>query len=151
MKYLRQQIVLLFFLAVSATSVFAQQDSGSLTTPLISLIESKAIITEQEAAMVSEASSPAEAEHRLAELLLSKGMITRQEYDQALASAPVTPAVSSSPRAITAGAHIDNREPARVTTKLVPKESGVAQSQAQGEVSTTSKIPLKIYGNILFN
>ena len=154
MKYLRQQIVLFFFLAVSAAPVFAQQDSESLKTPLIRLLQSKGIITEQEAAMVSEASSPAEAEHRLAELLLSKGMITRQEYDQALASAAVATAGSSSPRAITAGAHIDKSEPAkteRPTTGLVPKEPGVAQSQAQGEVTTTSKLPLKIYGNILFN
>src|SRR5215813_5180124 len=95
MKFLRHQFVLLFILVVSATQVFAQQDSGSVKTPLIRLLQSKGIITEQEAATVSEASSPAEAEHRLAELLLSKGMITRQEYDQALASARVAPVVSS--------------------------------------------------------
>src|SRR5215813_503938 len=154
MKYLRQQLVLLFILVVSATQVFAQQDSGSLKTPLIRLLQAKGIITEQEAVMVTQASSQSEAEHRLAELLLSKGIITRQEYDQALiASGPVTPADSSSPRAIAAGAHIGNAEtakPARPPVKGA-KETGVAQPQPQGEVTTTSKLPLKIYGNILFN
>ncbi|HKA17904.1 MAG TPA: hypothetical protein VKN18_06265 [Blastocatellia bacterium] len=153
MKFLRHQFVLLFILVVSATQVFAQQDSGSVKTPLIRLLQSKGIITEQEAATVSDASSPAEAEHRLAELLLSKGMITRQEYDQALASARVAPVDSSSPRAITAGVHIDSAEPAKAApaTTMVAKGSGAAQSQAQGEVTTTSKLPLKISGSILFN
>jgi hypothetical protein len=154
MKYLRQQIVLLFILVVSATQVFAQQDSSSLKTPLIRLLQSKGIITEQEAVMVTEASSPAEAEHRLAELLLAKGILTRQEYDQALASFPMTAADSSSPRAIVAGAHIANAEPvkpARPAAETVAKETGAPQSQAQGEVTTTSKLPLKIYGSILFN
>jgi hypothetical protein len=154
MKYLSKRIIVLVIVAMSATQVYAQQNSGPLRTPLIRLLESKGIITEQEAAMVSEASSTAEAERRLSELLLAKGIITRQEYEQALASASVTPADSSSPRAITAGALVASTEtvnPARPAVKSVPKETGAAQSQAQGEVTTTSKIPLKIYGNILFN
>jgi len=151
MTYLQRSILLLI-LAVSATPVYAQQDTVSLKTPLVRLLQSKGIITEKEAAMVSEASSPAEAEHRLAELLLSKGMITRQEYDQALASA-VTPTGSSLPHAVPAGAHIGNAsvKPSPPATESTAKTTGVAQSQPQGEVTTSSKFPLKIYGNILFN
>jgi hypothetical protein len=151
----RHQLSILFLILVIATQVFAQQDTGSLKTPLVRLLQSKGIITEQEAAMISEATSPAQAERRLAELLLSKGLITRQEYDQATNLAAVTPIDSASPRVLAAGAHIENTEPvkpARPAAGTPAANAGsVAQSQPQGDVTTSSKFPLKIYGSILFN
>src|SRR2546427_10341436 len=78
MKKLFQLTMILFTIAALSHQAFAQeQKPNSEKDPLVRLLQSKGIITEQEAAMISEASSPAQAERRLAELLVSKGVITR--------------------------------------------------------------------------
>src|SRR5947207_765614 len=80
MKRLFQLMVVSFAIVALSYQAFAQlQDDNSQRSPLVRLLHAKGIITEQEAAMISEASSPAEAERRLTELLVSKGLITRQE------------------------------------------------------------------------
>jgi hypothetical protein len=133
--------------------VAAQQNGvGSNPNPLVRLLQSKGIITEQEAAMVSEAQSPAESELRLAKLLLSKGVITQQEYDQAVSAyKPSLPSAQLRPAAHTSEAS------APAAIKAPAKEVATAQAkppqpaQIEGPMTTISKIPVKIYGNILFN
>jgi hypothetical protein len=110
-KLLHPMIVSFAILALSNQAFAQQQDRTPESTPLVRLLQSKGIITEQEAAMISETSSPAQAERRLAELLLSKGVISRQEYDQTLAVLGATPAPSDSesPHVVTAAAHSNDR------------------------------------------
>ncbi len=78
-----------------ASPVRAQQPTASKagTNPLVRLLESKGILTEEEAATVNQAASVAEADQRLARLLLSKGLITQEDYDQTV-GASVVPAVA---------------------------------------------------------
>lgn len=153
MKRLYQLMIIPFVFVTLAGQAFAQQQNGNFErNPLVRLLQSKGIITEQEAAMISEAPSPAQAERRLTELLLAKGVISRQEYDQTLAALGASPASSDSAasRAITAATHV----PAASTVDAVatpPKEASPAQAQAEGPMTTMSKIPVKIYGSILFN
>src|SRR5436190_22094413 len=147
MKRLVTSIAALFVLVVFATNAFAQQQDRN---PLLRLLQSKGIITEQEAAMVSEASSAAQAERRLSELLRAKGVISREEFEQMNTALGAGSTSSSSLATLTtAGAHLTNTPAATsVTPAPSPKP---AQAQPQGEVTTTSKIPLKLYGSILFN
>ena len=105
MKKLFQLTILLFTIAALSDQAFAQeQNPNSERNPLVRLLQSKGIITEQEAAMISEASSPAQAERRLAELLVSKGVITRQEYEQTRLAlgASSTASDSAAPRVVAA-------------------------------------------------
>src|SRR5258705_12686544 len=108
MKRLFQLTIILFTIAALSHQAFAQeQNPNSERHPLVRLLQSKGIITEQEAAMISEASSPAQAERRLAELLVSKGVITRQEYEQTLLAlgASSTASDSAAPRIVAVAAH----------------------------------------------
>jgi hypothetical protein len=155
MKKLFQLTVILFAIVALSHYAFSQQQNPNRErNPLVRLLHSKGILTDQEAAMISEASSPAQAEQRLAELLLSKGVISHQEYDQTLVALGAGSTVSGSdaPRVITAAAHVSNTStaaPASDTTGA--RESSPVQAQAEGPMTTVSKLPVKIYGSILFN
>src|SRR5262245_630145 len=98
-------LVLLAFFSAAIT-IAAQQNENAKPSPnpLVRLLQSKGIITEQEAAMVSDASSAAEAEQRLAKLLLSKSIISQAEYDQTISApgATSTQPESSAPRLVNA-------------------------------------------------
>src|SRR5207248_8742205 len=59
-----------------------QNDPPPTTGSLVQLLESKGILTPQEATMVSQASTGGEARERLAQLLVSKRLITQDEYNR---------------------------------------------------------------------
>src|SRR5262245_47485890 len=61
-----------------------------------------------------------------------------------------TSASSDVPRAVTAAVHVEGPSARRPSDTDV-KVASTTQAAPQGEVTTTSKIPLKIYGSILFN
>ena len=85
-------IMLAVFAAlVLAGTVLAQQqnDRKPASNLLVRVLQAKGILTDDEAAMVSQASTADEAEGRLARLLLSKGIITQADYDQTVGSAIV--------------------------------------------------------------
>ncbi|HUK54790.1 MAG TPA: hypothetical protein VL099_16005 [Candidatus Binatia bacterium] len=95
-------------LAISALAlpVAAQQaDHQAASNPLVQLLQSKGILTAEEAASVGTASSPAEANERLAHLLLNKGLISQEEYNATAAASSVS-AVQS--QAAPGGAHMVN-------------------------------------------
>jgi predicted porin len=157
MKKMFQLMIVSLAIVAFINQAFAQrQDTAPAKNALVRLLQSKGIITEQEAAMINDASTPAQAERRLIELLLAKGVITRQEYEQttlALGAGSMSSDVTSA-RVVTAAVHVtetSTETAARATVEPAAKEAGSAQSQAQGEVTTVSKFPLKIYGSILFN
>src|SRR5882672_563901 len=157
MKKLFQLTILLFTIAALSHQALAQEQTpNSDRNPLVRLLQSKGIITEQEAAMISEASSPAQAERRLAELLVSKGVITRQEYEQTRLAlgASSTASDSAAPRVVAAAAHVADTsatESAAMSRKTPTREVSPPQTQTEGPMTTLSKIPVKIYGSILFN
>lgn len=156
MKKLFQLLIFSFAIVALSYQAFAQRkDDNSQPNPLVQLLQTKGIITEQEAAMISEASSPAQAERRLAELLVSKGLITRQEYEQTLLARDGSSESpdASSPRVINASqvSEGSNVEPAETLGEAPAKDASPAQSQPDGVVTTVSKLPVKIYGSILFS
>ena len=70
-------------------SVFAQQqaDTKPAANPLVRVLQAKGILTAEEVAQLSQASSAGDAEQHLAELLLMKGVITQTDYDQTVGTA----------------------------------------------------------------
>jgi hypothetical protein len=148
-------LALLALLAISRP-VVAQQGTGEQTTqdPLVRLLQSKGLITEQEAASMMSASSRSESSRLLAQLLLSKGVINQAEYDQTIAALGASSAPDAAPpRLIAASAHVSPptaaSPPAR--TGEPAKPASAPQPQIEGPVTSQSKFPVKLYGNILFN
>lgn len=111
-RFLHLALVLLTLLALSGQSLAQQkEETQSAPNPLVKILQSKGVITEQEAAVINGAATPGEAQQRLAKLLLTKGILNQQEYDQtlsALGAGSVPPAPVSSdgaaPRLVNAAA-----------------------------------------------
>jgi hypothetical protein len=65
----------------------AQGQDKQATPPLVQLLQSKGILSSDEAAQLSAAGSADEANARLANLLVAKGLISREDYDHTVGSA----------------------------------------------------------------
>jgi hypothetical protein len=109
-----------FFLAVAvalalAIPAFAQQTDHNRTAapPLVQLLQSKGILTAEEADNISQASSVEEANARLAQLLVAKGLISQQEYNNTV------PTVAARNDGST-GAHMMNTVNHLVTLESAP-------------------------------
>lgn len=90
--------LILVFVAVAAIALplAAQQaDHQTAPNPLVQLLQSKGILTADEAATIRTASSTGEANERLANLLLSKGLISQEEYNTTVAASAVSASASA--------------------------------------------------------
>jgi hypothetical protein len=98
MKRAMQLLLVLLSIFTLASVVVAQQQNETKSAPdvLLRLLQSKGVLSEEEANSVSHASSPADYQQRLARMLLGKGVITQDEYNQTISEAVVpTGAVST--------------------------------------------------------
>src|SRR2546425_7656819 len=103
MKRIASLLILLTSALVLALPAVAQQENHQATTsPLVQLLQSKGILTPEEVATVSQASSPTEADKRLAQLLVEKGLINEQEYKATYATTPVAASGSSAAHLVNA-------------------------------------------------
>jgi hypothetical protein len=75
-----------------------QPDDKSSLHPLVRVLQAKGILTAEEAAQIGHASSPADADRRLATLLLLKGVISQGDYDQTVGTPEM---INASARATT--------------------------------------------------
>jgi hypothetical protein len=74
----------------------SQNTSQNSATPLVRVLQAKGILTAEEVAQLSQASSASDADSRLAKLLLSKGIISQTDYNQMLGDPSVVTASSPS-------------------------------------------------------
>jgi hypothetical protein len=72
----------------------SQNASQNSATPLVRVLQAKGILTAEEVAQLSQASSASDADSRLAKLLLSKGIISQADYNQMLGDTPMVAASS---------------------------------------------------------
>jgi hypothetical protein len=87
--------VLLSSLVWSGRTVAQSQNSTqNSATPLVRVLQAKGILTAEEAAQLSQASSASDADSRLAKLLLNKGIISQADYNQMLGDPSVIAASS---------------------------------------------------------
>src|SRR5436309_2402829 len=70
-------------------------DNTPSVNPLVRLLQVKGILTEEEAARINQATSPADANQQLAKLLLIKGVITQADYDQTVGAPRIMEASST--------------------------------------------------------
>jgi hypothetical protein len=97
---------LLLTLGLSDCS-WAQQpmDNKSAVNPLVRVLQAKGILTAEEVAQLSQASSASDADQRLAKLLFMKGVISQTDYDQTVgppAMINASTAAASSPSVMAA-------------------------------------------------
>src|SRR5713226_4591789 len=97
MKRIASLSILLTSALVLALPAVAQQQENhqATTSPLVQLLQSKGILTPEEVATVNQAASPTEADKRLAQLLVEKGLISEQEYKATYVTTPVAASGSS--------------------------------------------------------
>ncbi len=88
--------VLMAFVLASPLVAQQQDDRKPAANPLVRLLQSKGILTDEEAATVSQAASTSESNERLARLLLSKGLINQEDYDQTVGASVVPAATQGS-------------------------------------------------------
>src|SRR6267143_6760229 len=86
---------------------WAQQpaDNNSAVNPLVRVLQAKGILTAEEVAQLSQASSASDANQRLAKLLLMKGVISQTDYDQTVGAPAMinaSTAAASSPSVMAA-------------------------------------------------
>ena len=168
MKRVGSALLVLTCVTVIGLPVFAQQNSSPTSNPLIQLLQSKGILSSEEAATVMQASSPNEANRRLAQLLVVKGLISEQEYqttvdNSATATQPSSPSAfgqfvravyhpSPSPNPVVAEqtaaaskpaepAVIPAIAPLRVLPIDIPKQAGMIP-----DIKLGSGANMKIYG-----
>jgi hypothetical protein len=77
-----------------------QADDKSSVNPLVRVLQAKGILTAEEVAQISQASSSGDADSRLARLLLMKGVISQADYDQTVG----TPGMINASNTETSGA-----------------------------------------------
>ncbi len=81
MKKVSYILVAMVVAAVLVSPAFAQQQADhQATPPLIQLLQSKGILTAEEAAQVGQAGTADEVNERLGRLLVQKGLITPEDY-----------------------------------------------------------------------
>lgn len=105
-----------------AMPAVAQQQSNQQTNanPLVQLLQSKGILTAQEAATINQASSAGEANIRLAQLLESKGLISKEELQKTVAAEQS----SSDAHLVNAVVHVPSRAPDRAAATSDPYTFG---------------------------
>jgi hypothetical protein len=90
-------VVLLALSLAWSGLVAAQQQAGNsqAASPLVRLLQTKGILTSEEAAQINQASSASDADQRLAKLLLSKGVISQADYNQMMGAPGIMNASAS--------------------------------------------------------
>ncbi len=111
----RLSLVLAAVLAFGLVSLAAaqQQDPSNNKTqpnPLVQLLQSKGVLTAQEATAINQAATPAEQQSRLTQLLYSKGLITQDEY-KTTAAAEASRVSESNGTWLPAAAHVSAGDP----------------------------------------
>jgi len=129
-KWLRFSFALVALLALTSP-LFAQQkiDRQTPAPPLVQLLQAKGILTADEAATISQSASADEANARLAALLVSKGLISQQDYNNTV------PAPASDLTNEGGSAHMMNAVNHLITlnTEPAPATSDTYQYGAPGE------------------
>ncbi len=149
-------VVLLVASLAWSSYVAAQQQAPSSqpVSPLVRVLQSKGILTPEEAAQINQASSASDADQRLAKLLLSKGVISQADYNQMMgvggmmnasasstAPAAMVPTVYRAPAtgaAATPAGSAPSADPAAIAYDQQQSQSGQTPVQQLPSVSPTT-------------
>ena len=123
---------------------FAQkpQETGAAVDPLVRLLLTKGVLSEQDVAGLAGASTPAERNERLAKLLLEKGVISRSDYVQLCPSATLG-TTSATPTSTSVVASAASRPLETGSPTIVEAKSALA-SAPSSPTKTDSNTPTVI-------
>jgi hypothetical protein len=148
----------------------ARGQDKQATPPLVQLLQSKGILSADEAAQLSQAGSADEANARLAQLLMAKGLISQDDYNQTMATAvPATDTVSGGGHFLNAVVHVPSKSastpppassdpftfgapaeggiiPAVAPVRLLPIDAPTASPAGIGDIKLGSGAMLTPYG-----
>ena len=115
-----------------------QADKQSAVNPLVRVLQAKGVLTAEEVAQISQASSAADADRRLAKLLLTKGVISQSDYDQTVSAPGVMNAsapAASSPTAIAAVYRVPVNNSSTLAATPAPTPGPAAAASAAADPS----------------
>src|ERR1700675_2053107 len=98
----------------------SQNSTQNSATPLVRVLQAKGILTAEEVAQLSQASSASDADSRLAKLLLNKGIISQADYNQMLGDPSVVTASSPSSAPVTLVSTVYHVPGSAAATPAVP-------------------------------
>jgi hypothetical protein len=148
----------------------ARGQDKQATPPLVQLLQSKGILSADEAAQLSQAGSADEANARLAQLLMAKGLISQDDYNQTMATAvPASDTVSGGGHFLNAVVHVPSKSastpppassdpftfgapaeggiiPAVAPVRLLPIDAPTASPAGIGDIKLGSGAMLTPYG-----
>src|SRR5208282_2819717 len=122
LRMIRTVLLVVALAAVAIPAAAQQPVSPAPPDSIVQLFLSKGYLTAEEAADIRQAGTPAEANERLLRFFLSKGLISQDEYNTAVA----TSAVSASENG-TSGARLMN---AAVTPSPTPAAAAASPAPA---------------------
>ncbi len=129
-------ILLTSALLLTFSAMAQQQENHAINNnPLAVLLQSKGILSPSEVAMINQASSPEDANARLAQLLVEKGLISSQEY-----TATVTPAVARGVTPAVTAASLESSK-ARLSDAVLHTSTVVAAAPARPATPPDSQEP----------
>src|SRR6266550_335905 len=138
-KPLRVVILCLLTIFILCHRSTAQQpgDSNSAVNPLVRVLQAKGLLTAEEVAQISQASSTGDAEQRLSKLLLMKGVISQADYDQTVGTPSMINASNpgtSGPSQIAAVYHVpvNNGANAALVSNVAPPTNQPSDQTASG-------------------
>jgi hypothetical protein len=144
-KPFRVVVVCLLTIFILCHRSLAQQpgDNKSAVNPLVRVLQAKGILTAEEVAQISQASSASDADQRLANLLLMKGVISQADYDQTVGTPGMMNASSTgaSGGAVVAAVY---RVPVSNGSNSRTRSSGLVDQGAAAPAVVPAVAPLRV-------
>jgi len=144
-KPFRVVLVCLLTIFILCHRSLAQQpgDNKSAVNPLVRVLQAKGILTAEEVAQISQASSAIDADQRLAKLLLMKGVISQADYDQTVGTPGMMNASSTgaSGGAVVAAVY---RVPVSNGSNSRTRSSGLVDQGAAAPAVVPAVAPLRV-------
>ena len=116
-------VLCLVLVALSSLPALAQQGSGQSTSnPLLETLKANGVLTADDVAKINQAQTAQEAQKRLQDILLSKKVITKEQYNQVVSQEgpSMAPSPQSEPRPAFLNASIDAQSPPNPTEPGAP-------------------------------
>ncbi|HEY0378940.1 MAG TPA: hypothetical protein VGC87_18645 [Pyrinomonadaceae bacterium] len=116
-----------------AATISSSDPNSAITDPLVRMLITKGVLTEEEGRTISATGTPAEQRDRLAALLRDKGLISAAEFEAVRAVAPLaeTPSLSTASSAST-------------TDVLKPEASKTVEKQAAAPTVIAAIAPVRL-------
>jgi hypothetical protein len=144
-------VLLVASLACSGLSAAQQQTANSqAASPLVRVLQAKGILTPEEVAQINQASSASDADQRLAQLLVSKGVISQSDYNQMMGAPGIVNASATNSAAAASMIPAVYRVPVAgaSATPIVSPPSADPSAVAYDQQTKPGQVPVEQAGSV---